>query len=420
MVLVFFGVFSRFWIVQLPRYPVLGEDRCIHTVNSYINGSFFLDYEPPFGTLLMTAIANAAGYDASYMIDSRSLEWSFPDMQYVVLRSGPAFCSAISIIMSFLIVRSLGGSRLAAFASGFFFLCDFSLIGLSRYALGGGFLQLFLSSMVLMIAIKAHFRRESSPWLVFVVVEAIFAGCCASTRVCGVSVCVLLCIVNRKNVTALVLDVVIPIVMFVGSFCVQVFLMPFTSRWANVLPESYKMLLVNPGSPVVVDHSTILSRAFRLIVLMFQGRPDRSSNWWKLPLMINSWTVMWARDGRVCALFGNVAIWWSVVVVVVLALAQLLASRKLNDSTHMLTIGYVLAFGFFVAFNSEINSDYQIALLFGVWLLPLFIDVVSSQTVSGFVLSALIAISGFLFVIWAPLIYGYEGFDSRFLPYFAQ
>jgi hypothetical protein len=73
---------------------------------------------------------------------------------------------------------------------------------------------------------------------------------------------------------------------------------------------------------------------------------------------------------------------------------------------------------FFSSCGARGVCDYEIALLFGLWNFPLFIDAEASELIAGIVSTGLIIFAALFFILWALLVYGYEDFDSCFTSYF--
>jgi dolichyl-phosphate-mannose--protein O-mannosyl transferase len=171
-------------------------------------------------------------------------------------------------------------------------------------------------------------------------------------------------------------------------------------------------------------HISIPLRAAELIRVMFRlrNRIEQSSNRFRSwPFMTGRWTVMWSHNRRTAAAFGNVVVWWPAAAAALLLLLQVVVARKIHRDAHFLAIGWIASLAYFAIGTSARGvCDYQIALLFAIWALPLFIDAEASDVIGGFVSAGLTGLAAFVFVLWAPLVYAYEGFDERFLPYFAK
>jgi dolichyl-phosphate-mannose--protein O-mannosyl transferase len=424
MILIFLGAFTRFWVIQYPRHMVEAEERQIHITNSFLNGSFYLDSDPPFASLILVGAAEFAAYDLSFSLPRTEVNYSYQNMQYVTMRSTPAYAGMMVVPLSFCIVRSLGGTRLASVAAGCFCLFDFLLIGLSRHFFTDGLIQLFVAVTVFATTIAGHFRALTGEWWVFVVIQALFLGFSISSRLSTVGLWVFVLVAQRRVQAGLVINLLVPVLVFVLSFCFQVYLMPLHSIYDGILSESYQTLLADGLENYHLSHLTIIPRALQLIRLHFerygtvQGEPGQWISW---PLMVGEWRVLWTQLGRTVAAFGNPAVWWPMTFAVVALLLQAAVARGIPKDSQSLAIGWLASLLYFAVSQSERGiCDYEIAVLFGIWALALFIDAEASERIGGFLFAAIVAIAAILFRLWGPLIYGYENFDPRLTPYFAR
>ena len=133
------------------------------------------------------------------------------------------------------------------------------------------------------------------------------------------------------------------------------------------------------------------------------------------------WKVLWNHGGRSVAVFGNLPVWWGIGFATICEITKLVLSRRIRENTAIIFCGYASCMAYFLLGTSERGlCDYQLGLMFGIWGLSLCLDNELPQAAAGFALSSLVVAAGFVFLLWAPLVYGYENFDMRFLPYFAE
>jgi dolichyl-phosphate-mannose--protein O-mannosyl transferase len=374
--------------------------------------------------MLLAAAARFADYNFAYMLPRTETNYSYHDMQYVTMRTVPAFFATTVIPLSFFIVRTVGGTRLAAFCSGFFCLVDFLLVALARHIMTDGVVQFFVAMTVFFTTVSSHYREGSRDWWLFVSLASAFLGFTISSRIAAAGLWAFVLVWHRQNYFALSVNVIVPVVIFCFTFCGQVVMMPLHSEQDGILSESYRLLLAATITGYHLDHGTIVHRAFELIRQMFVLRgslPVRSIKFQSWPLMTCKWRILWTQLGRTVAAFGNVVVWWPLTISLSLLLVQVCIARRLHRYSQLLAVGWLSSLLFFVCgVNDRGVCDYEIALLFGLWALPLFIDAEASELISGFVSTGLIVFAALLFVLWAPLVYGYENFDTRFAPYFAK
>jgi dolichyl-phosphate-mannose--protein O-mannosyl transferase len=424
VILLFLSVFTRFWIIQYPRHIVSHEEKQIHIINSYLNGSFFIDSEPPFSSLLLAGFAWAADYNLTYTLPRTETNYSYDDMQYVTMRSTPAFAATIVIPVTFFIVRSFNGSLLSALAASLFALFDFLLISLGRHIFTDGYVQLFVSLTVLFSALSTHFQKRSQIWWLFMVLQSLFLGFSVSSKIAAVGLWAFVLVWHRGDFLLLALNFFIPALVFISSFTVHVYLLPIHSRYDEILSESFRKSLVDSLENYRLDHSTLLPRAFEAIWQLFVKRRSvsiKAAKWKKWPLMKGHWHLLWSDLDRTVAAFGNLLVWWPIPVAILSLVVQIVWARRIHSHAQVLAVGYLASLVFFVGGLEERGvCGYEIPLLFGLWAMPLFIDQEASNEIAGFLFTAMIIGAACLFWTWAPLVYGYENFDTRFLPYFAK
>jgi len=424
MILILIGIFSRFWIIQYPRHYVRGEDKTIGYINSYINGSFFVDGQPPLATIILSWISYMEDYHVSYHPPSNESNFTFPTMEYVGLRSPSAFFSTVLIPLSFFIVRVFNGGRFGALAAAIFTLLDFSLIANARHVSTDGFIQMFVGFSVLFTALLSHFKEKSFSWWVIAFLQSLFVGFSVSSTYYAIPLLIFVSFYNFisfKNFDALSLNLIVSIFIFLMSFTLHVILLPYHSIYDSVLSNKYQDLLLNPSFAFSTDYLSLPWRVAEVISLSIRSYSHISNDkWYNWPLMTQKWNILWSQQGRYIACFGNLPVWWCICFWVVFEFIKFVFSKKITQPTTFMLIGYSMSISVFFFAKSERGlCDYQIPLLFGIWGMSMSINQELPPTAAGFVYSALILSCIFIFLLWSPLVYGYENFDMRFLPYFA-
>lgn len=426
MVLIMLGIFSRFWIIQYPRHFVEKEDVHVGYINSYLNGSFFVDSQPPLSELLLAGIASMSGYRQNFKPPYAEENFTFPTMEYVSLRSPSAFFSTILIPLSYFIVRLLGGSIFASLAAGFFILFDFQLIALGRHISTDGFLQLFVGLAVFFAALLRHFNPSSTSWIICNFLQAFFTGCAAATNWAGFSLVIFMCVfmfLTYRSVRPVILTVGLSIMVLLFSFSVHSLFLPYRSINDIHVSERYRSSLTMPGAPVKVKFSNLPMRAIELTFASLRLHRARAGpkHFLRWTVMGVNWRVLWTQLGRTVASFGNPPVWWMIALAGASEAVKIALSRRLREPTVIVYTGYAICVLFWVFARSERGvCDYQIAFIVGAWGLALALDTELPPSAAGFTLAAVVVAAGFVFLLWAPLVYGYENFDKRFLPYFAK
>jgi dolichyl-phosphate-mannose--protein O-mannosyl transferase len=110
---------------------------------------------------MLLAAARFADDNFADMLPRTETNYSYHDMQYVTMRTVPAFFATAIIPRSFFIVRTVGGTRLTDLCSGLFCLVDFLLIALAKHIMMDGIVQFFVAMTVFFTAISSHYREVS-------------------------------------------------------------------------------------------------------------------------------------------------------------------------------------------------------------------------------------------------------------------
>ena len=425
-ILIFFGIFSRFWIIQYPRHFTEDEEIQTQYINCYLNHSFFISSQPPLAAMCLAGIAKHSYYTQSYKPPYYEENFTFPNMEYVALRSPSAFCSAIVIPLSFFIVRLLGASTFGAFGAGVFTLVDFLLIGASRNITTDGFIQLFVALTMFFTALMTKMKQNTIAFCVCLIIQSILCGCCISSSWSCTTVVLFIMIFNvttMKSLKTVPVTIISAILILLLSFGIHSVILPYKTGNEKILSQSYQNDLIEPGQQINIFHLKIIPHTLELMkksikLHTIKGKKEPFFEW---PLMACQWKVLWTQLGRTVAIFGNVPIWWGISFGLLCTIIQMMITKKMTDYTTLLFAAFFETMAYFMLGLSERGlRDFQVSLLFGIWGFALFIDVQLPEYISGFVLAAITAISVFIFILWAPLVYGYENFDSRFLPYFAH
>ena len=444
MILIGIGVFSRFWVIQYPRHFVGDEAIYIGQINSYINGSYFIGTQPPLATMVMAAIAYLSDYKQQFKPPIHEYNYSYPSMEYVTLRSTPAYFATFLIPLSFFIVRLFGSSRLTALASGIFTLCDFLLIGMGRHIYPDGIVHAFVAFSVFFSALLIHFRPYSFTWWLLLILESIFTGFSVSSSFSAFGLFIYIFIftiysiskqqsgkiqITKQVIFVGFIIVIITFSIFFVSFCFHVLYLPYSSaaslHSSSFIKENSETItsLIQPGQPYLINHLTIPKRAIENIFATYKAlssKKDFSGKWYKWPIMNVDWVLLWTDVGRYVGIFGNIAFWWPAFFCCIYSSIKTIVQRTFNRYYVFLTLGWITSLGYFAFGPSEHGlCDYALADVFSIWVLCLMVDEMS-ETVGGFIITGLICLSIFVFILWAPVLYGYENIDTRFLPNFVK
>lgn len=425
-VLVMAGIFSRFWIIQYPRHFTLNEERQVTYINSYLNGSFFMPSQPPMSEIMLAGISSFSQYKQVYKPPYSEPNFTFPTMEYVALRSPSAFFSAIVIPLSFFIVRLLGGSTISSFAAGLFTMFDFTLIGLARNISTDGFIQLFVALAIFATAFMRHFEYQSTSYQICYIAQTVFVGLSLASDWNCIAILIFVCFFNYftfKKLSPIFTTTFFALIILYLSFITHVILLPRESSQSIGLSLKYQQSLSAHDAPLHINHLQVPLFALEIIHKSFRLHLRRSNfvNFLSWPIMACPWKVLWTQLGRTVAIFGNVPVWWSISVLALIQVLNMLFAMRIRKQSSLMYCGFFISLCVFIFKTSERGlPDFEVPLLFGICGLALSLDSEFSEQVSGFLTAFLIASSAFVFILWAPLVYGYENFDKRFTPYFAK
>ena len=426
-IIMFISIFTRFWLIQYPKTFIDNEDKQIQYINCYLNGSFFMDSQPPFSTLFTAFIANLLYYRISIKPPYEEKDFTFYNMEYTSLRSISSFFSSLVPPISFFIVRLLGGSSVASLGAALFTLFDFLLIGTARRIGIDGLVQLSASLAVFFSALLRHFHPSSTSWSISVILQSFFAGISFSSHWSCISVVLFVIIFNYltyHSFRPIPVNIIISCLIFYFCFIAHAIFTPHKSEWNDhLISRGYRADLIPHGDPLHIKHHKIPFRAIELIFLCF--RLHRQNSHFvpihKWIVMGCPWKVLWSDGGRSVALFGNIPVWYGIAFAFIIEALKLILSKRIRENTSIVFVGYLSCLLYLIPKTSERGlEDYQIALLFGIWSLALCIDTEFTPYTSAFIISSLCVAACFVYLIWSPLLYGYELYDARFLPYFAD
>lgn len=422
ILLSFFGIFTRVWIIQYPRHPVDQEELILQKINFYLNGTFFVDSQPPFSLLLLSFIAKMAEYNGSYIFPNTETNYTYPDMTYVSIRMPSAFLSSILIPVSYIIVRLLNCSSFTAFSCGFLFVFDSFYVSISRNISTDGFIQFYIGIALMLTFLTKHLKDDTSK--VFTSSFAsLFAGLSLASDWSCLSVVILINLYfyyvlrSPKYVS---LNLSLSSSVFLLSYFVHCLILPYHSEYTVHVSNRYYRTLVSYDSPLNSNAFNSLLNSIEIIFVSLKMHLKSVSLYDPLSLasMKSGWKVLWKQNQRVVACFGNPITWNSIIISSFLTSIKTYITKRYYSSLNMLLLAYIISL-LFMFLSERGLPDYKVPLTFGMIFFALFLDLEFDTTLSGFIQTSYCIVSLFLFILYAPLTYAYEHFDKRFLPFFA-
>jgi hypothetical protein len=105
-------------------------------------------------------------------------------------------------------------------------------------------------------------------------------------------------------------------------------------------------------------------------------------------VIASHWLVLWQSLRRTSAAFRNMAVSWPITATMILLL-QMSLTRKSPTEKHLLAIGWPAGLLFFVIGPSGRGvCDCETALLFGIWALPMVVEVELREAPLGILCAA--------------------------------
>ncbi|EAX91565.1 Dolichyl-phosphate-mannose-protein mannosyltransferase, putative [Trichomonas vaginalis G3] len=425
-VLLFIGIVTRFYLIQYPKSFVDREAMHIGYINSYLNGSFFVDSQPPLAELLLAFYAGKSGYRQSIKPHNMNANYTYQSLEYVSLRTPSTLFSTFVVPLSFINVRLLGGSTFASMSAGIFTVFDFLLVSTSRSITTDGFVQFFVALTVFFSALLRHYNPSSTSWSICIICQSLFAGCAVASNWNGISLVLFVVLFNYltyHTFRPIPVNLSIIFIIFYFAYITHVIFLPYQSINMKSVSGSYRKDLIKTGQPLRIKHLKVCIHAIELIFISFKHHVSQSHivpvhRW---IFMTCKWKVLFRERGRIVAVFGNLPVWFSIGLATISEYTKIFLSRRLREPTAIVFFGYLSGIIFLLLGNSERGlCDYGVPLMFGIWGLSLCFDSEFPPDTAGFILSSLCVASMFIYMLWSPFVYGYDSFGSRFLPYFAE
>lgn len=422
------GMITRVFRIQYPIVPVYEEERFGRITNCYLRGIYFNDAHPPLAKMIMTVISYYAGYRGEYNYDKIKTAIHYPSMIYVALRLTPAFFGALCVPFSYLILRTLESSHIAATIAALMVASDVVLIVESRHIFADGILFFFV-----MLSIFSIFLYERIDSLFIFIFEGICLGCIVSCKYTAGGIVVLALIrqiqlQQNKNYSGifrcLIMLVIVSLVHFI-FFSIHLTLLPYYPEDPIPVPYAVNISLVDRLEPDWISRSkapSMLRRVISLEIFMLHNHMKQTnyreyaSSWWSWPLALGKWVMIWEnKDSHVIAM-PNVLLWYPVFIGILIIATRLVLFRSYTNEISSMFYGYIFSFLPFVfVSNNTYIYHYAIPLIFGIFGLVLFIDRELNPFYKGFCLCLVGFMAVLGYFMWAPFAYGLTTPDFSFL-----
>ncbi len=352
------SVATHFWRLFTPRAVVFDEFHYEQFAGDYLSGTFYFDVHPPLGNLIYAGFARLLGVPASALLH--------PD-PVPLLRLVPATFGTLTVVLVYVLLMQLGSSRRVALLGGLATLCDNALLVESRLILLDSFLIFFgLLALALYLTARSRTGGARCRWLAAC---ALFAGCALTVKWTGASALGLILaawaveglvkrVAFRRLVAEGALLVMIPVMIYVGSFAVHFRLLDHAGSSDSLMSPAFQQKLIgnpryDPAAPTLSFWGKLadVHRAIRagneaLEHVTHVG----ASPWYTWPIMkhpMGWWSPSSVPAGEkaMIVLVGNPVVWWGGLAAVVIGLAMFLTRRQRfagREGAYLLALGGVL------------------------------------------------------------------------------
>jgi len=186
-----FTVAVRFFNIQYPNQIVFDEVHFGKYARNYINSSYFMDVHPPLVKMLYAAIGYLGGYRGDFVFNKIGDNYIGKEgeklVPYVLMRSFPAICGVLIVILSYFILRYSGCRHFIALFGALLVCIENSLVAQSRFILLDSPLLLFI---VLTVYSFVRFSNEPEPfgkgWIRYLFFTGVSLGLSVSSKWVGI------------------------------------------------------------------------------------------------------------------------------------------------------------------------------------------------------------------------------------------
>ena len=166
----FLSLHVRLWKLGYPNQIVFDEVYFGNFSNAYLTESFYSDIHPPFGKLIMAAVAWLTQYPGNINWGkSGSSEYLDNEINYVSLRLTPSVFSSFCPTLIYCSMRNLGFSISSSITASILILFDSTHITEARFILSDGILHFFTCLHI--FAFTFFLRKEELS-----IIRTIFVG----------------------------------------------------------------------------------------------------------------------------------------------------------------------------------------------------------------------------------------------------
>ncbi|XP_014248084.1 protein O-mannosyltransferase 1 [Cimex lectularius] len=273
---------SRFYKLDEPRHIVFDELHYGKYIGLYIKNTFFFDLHPPLGKLLISSIAQFAGFDGKFRFDRIGTAYD-ETVPIFALRFLPALCGSLIVPTSYFLMLELRCQQWTAMLAALLVLFDNALLTQSRFILMEPMLLLLtLLGLLSFLKFRRYTNNFKHPmfwiWLSTCLTCLSLALCVKYVGFFSLALGVTLMwmdfwrLLPRKDLTDRILifqgafrwllSLIIPAVVYVSVFYVHLILLYKAGPHDSVMTSAFQASLegglasITKGQPLEVAHGS--------------------------------------------------------------------------------------------------------------------------------------------------------------------
>lgn len=423
---------TRFAFLSYPAEVVFDEVYFGKFVNAYFTNEYYFDIHPPLGKMLIAGFAKISRVSPDF--DFSQIGKKFNNGDFLMLRFLPALFGALLPLIIYLILKQTGSLNKTAFFGSFLIIFDNALLVQSKFILLDSAL-LFFGFSSLYFFLKYKNAQDNKKKLLLLLASATLATFSFSIKWTGLSFAGIIILVFlgdliRKKICfkAFVLKLFI---FTLASFIIYYFIfwihfqILYKSGHGNAyMSRNFQQTLVGKNSEKIAEPMSDWQKFLELNRAMFKynasitaTHPD-SSKWHQWPIgqkPVWYWSKNENGKSENVYLFGNLAIWWPVLIGVIFSVFSILFKKirqKLPPIFWIFLIGYFLnLFPYLFIGRVAFLYHYLPALIFGILTLSILYEKIfspfiinkTSSKIEVFSYFSHIGLCFLVFLIFSPL-----------------
>lgn len=395
MILLFFGVFSRVWILWSPRIMTNDDYDALKKIHKYQERRDFYDGEPYLGPLTYMLFTGKMEYNKEYRHLVGGTNTAYSTTNYNSLRSINALYATLAVPLCYCACRLFNIPSFYSFIAGFSVLVEPSLIASGRSIGFRGIAQLYTVISLCFSGISYHYQAQTIEKNRYLILQYVFTGFALSVSFNTTIIYIfgIFWALREKDKQMLVISILMPLFILLCT-CLAHILM---------ITENNKQVQFGPYS---VYKSTMLM--FKLLLNRLQSFAKFSPRRFLRRLTFTEkWYVVWNENERYSAAFTNR---FTTIPSLILSIIQV--ASTIRHRTRSVPCVLSLAFlGGLILYALEPGDkgpmDAYVVVILSAISGGAAVFTAMRQSLSIVYGIVTFAIAGVAFLDWAPLVYAY-------------